>query len=894
MRNRILSILIVILMVQISAPAIAATPASINIESHTQSVNADQAVRFSAVVKDSSGSSINEPVFWSASSGSIDSEGLFTPGMVGQTIITATSGSVNSTTSINVVAGWPVDIQSRFSVTEISIDDEIELNATLIDRADNPVVGDLTWRCQNGAIDYANNTWQPDEIGNTTMRIIHLELETQVVFNILPGSPKTLDIPFGLTIQSGTTLHIQPSAEDSRGNEVVISKAGVLTWSVENGSISPNGMYFGNYPGIWNVSVNSTSGAFGHGVIRVLPAQATGLDIEMDIEQARTGSPVILSPIRTDILGNSGEVILPLSNWTVPTGSLAMDGDSVIWTPSRIGDWTISVSDQGFSATLQVNVTQGLIVGINVLLSEETLRSGDSIIASISAYDASGNYRSVEGVWAIPPELGAEDKGGWTQLKPGPIGEYSISATWFDNETQIAHDVEINLNITYGELARIVLPESGTRVPSDGVLDLLPIFEDEYGNQLDNVHVNWVVDNYEMTMEIRLAGERWAPSSLGMHEIRAMTQGVFAITDIEVIAGTARHIATDYDDGVTIISGESVEIAISTLDVHGNIVLATSIGFELEDPQGIISPSSKGDGYWMIEGGEVGDWNLRFITGSATHDIVVTVLAGEPIRLMADIPVQNPEEGSKMIIRVHAIDQAGNRVDVPADEIKIQCTVGSVEHIADDTYEVSIEQAGQSQSCNLDWNDLAAQRFFDVDAVLFGGGLGDSNTALTMVSIIILLFIGIMLVIIRRMKGIDENIDYWGDEDANEDGEESETEVAIEIEETPQPVIEEKKSTEPETITKKRRRPVRRKSKSSAKKKRRPVRRKRKPSADSKKMDETKLQDARERLAEEAKRTGVMQAAPGTEQGKTGWYIDSSGELTSWLVSESGEWTQLS
>ena len=50
----------------------------------------------------------------------------------------------------------------------------------------------------------------------------------------------------------------------------------------------------------------------------------------------------------------------------------------------------------------------------------------------------------------------------------------------------------------------------------------------------------------------------------------------------------------------------------------------------------------------------------------------------------------------------------------------------------------------------------------------------------------------------------------------------------------------------------------------------------------------------RERLANDAKRTGVMQAAPGTEQGKTGWYIDSSGELTSWLVSESGEWTRMS
>ena len=37
-----------------------------------------------------------------------------------------------------------------------------------------------------------------------------------------------------------------------------------------------------------------------------------------------------------------------------------------------------------------------------------------------------------------------------------------------------------------------------------------------------------------------------------------------------------------------------------------------------------------------------------------------------------------------------------------------------------------------------------------------------------------------------------------------------------------------------------------------------------------------------------------MQAAPGTEQGKTGWYIDTSGELTSWQVTESGEWIRLS
>ena len=861
MRKAILSLLVTLLLVQISSPVLASSPASIDIDSHQQTVSADQAIRFTAVVKDNSGNPINEQITWSASSGTIDSDGLFTPGMVGQTIITATSGNVNSTTTVQVTAGWPVGIQSGFNLTEVSIDDTISLNATLVDRAGNPVSGDLTWRCQNGEIDYDNMTWKPDEVGSAVMRIIYLELEIQVVFNVVPGNPTSLEIPFGLTVQSGNTIHIIPVAKDARGNEVGISKAGELTWSSENGSISPSGIYFGGAPGLWNLSVNSTSGAFGSGVIRVLPAQATGLDIEMDVTQARTGSPVTLSAIRTDVLGNSGEVVLPLANWTVPTGSLSMEGDSVVWIPSKIGDWTIGVSDQGFSATMQVNVIQGEVTGIEILLSENVLNSGELVVASISAYDAAGNQRAVDGAWTIASELSAVDQGDWMQLRPGPIGNFTISATWFDNETQLVHEVESIVHVTSGELARIVLPESGTRVPSDGVLELQPIFEDEYGNVIDEVLVTWVIDDIDMTMEIRLAGDRWAPSSLGMHEIRAMSQGVFAITDVEVIAGTARHISTNFDDGIEVASAENVEIEISTLDVHGNVALASDITFEFEDPQGVVSPSSKGDGYWVVTGGQAGEWNLRLTTGSATQDIAVVVSPGQAVRLLADIPEQNPEEGSSMIIRIHAIDQAGNRIEVPPADVTIKCTTGPATHLAGDTYEVSIEQSGQSQSCNAYWDDLVAQRFFDVDAVLFGGGLGDSNTALTMVSIIVFLFIAIMVVLIRRLKGDQDDVDYWEDEyeEFEEDSisEETYQEEIIEepeVKSEPVPVVAETTEEQP---------------------------------------SESK-EDLRARLAAEAKRTGVMQAAPGTEQGKTGWYIDSDGQLTSWLVSESGEWTRMS
>ena len=58
-----------------------------------------------------------------------------------------------------------------------------------------------------------------------------------------------------------------------------------------------------------------------------------------------------------------------------------------------------------------------------------------------------------------------------------------------------------------------------------------------------------------------------------------------------------------------------------------------------------------------------------------------------------------------MIARIHAIDQAGNRVEVPSSEITIKCTVGEVTHLSGDTYEVSVDESGQSQSCNFYWDD---------------------------------------------------------------------------------------------------------------------------------------------------------------------------------------------
>ena len=558
-----------------------------------------------------------------------------------------------------------------------------------------------------------------------------------------------------------------------------------------------------------------------------------------------------LSAIRTDIFGNSGEIDLPLSNWTTPSGTLAKVGQSVQWTPSEIGNWIIGVSDQGYSATLSVSVSQGFANNIDILFSEPIFKSGELIIASLSVFDAAGNSKPIDGAWEISSTINFVDHGTWQELRPGPIGSYSISATWFDNETQQVFEIQKDMEIISGELARIVLPESGTQVASDEVLIMKPIFEDEYGNEITGVLVEWTIEQQDMTMQIRLAGDKWAPEKLGIHEIRATSQGIFAITEVEVIPGVARQIFSNYNETINIESGKTVEIEIFTLDVNGNQALADEVSFDFDDPAGTVSTSSTGIGYWHIKGGIEGSWNLRISSGTATDDITVNVSYGEPVRLIAELPPETPDEGDEIILRIYALDQAGNIVPVPDSEVTIQCTSGSATHVSGDTYILKIDQAGQSQSCNIYWNDLVAQRFFDVGAVLFGGGLGSTNTALTMVSIIVILFIAIMMILVKRIRPQQQKENYWDDEEYFE-----ETDEVAEVEGE---IVETKEQPE---------------------------------ESDDTQNTEDSPEDIRSKLAAEAKKTGVMQAAPGTEQGKTGWYVDSTGELSSWIVGEDGSWTK--
>ena len=192
LKNRFACFLIFILLSPLTIGLVSANPSAINIESHPTSVSADQGIQFTAIVTDSSGSTIDETVYWSASSGTIDSSGFFTPGLAGNVNITASAGNVNTTTSLTVTKGWPHSIQSNFQSLDVSVDDIVPLDAFLLDRAGNQLDEDLVYRCQNGLIDYENKTLRPPFKSD----LHRLEFDANTQNSTLVNNGGILTLPF--------------------------------------------------------------------------------------------------------------------------------------------------------------------------------------------------------------------------------------------------------------------------------------------------------------------------------------------------------------------------------------------------------------------------------------------------------------------------------------------------------------------------------------------------------------------------------------------------------------------------------------------------------------------------------------------------------------------------
>lgn len=837
----------------------AGTPVRVEVIADAATLSADEVVMFTAELYDSVNNLATGEVVWSCSNGSISSDGIFYPWSSGLITIEATHNGLVGSFNITVTAG----VGQSLEITSVNAHALVPvfLTANLLDARGNAQLSqNAAWTVDGVYVGTGSPSWTPQDVGNYTVRARLHQMEHVTILHVSAGTPYEFTFDEGLQVRSGHSIFISPHLLDINGFEMNITEAGNRIWTVENGSIIPSGWFTASHPGYWNISV-SAGNVTGAGKIRVVPADAAlSQVVVLSDDQAFTaGTSYEIAAMRTDSQGYTGTITPPLENFSVTSGGLASMNDAVYWTPGAMGMHELRVVDDGVVSTLMVEVVHGNAIDTFLQLSSPILVAGEQSTVLFTAIDVIGNEWMVNG--SVSMVNGNDSQfiayNGYATITPQQILTWRIEGSWFDFTTDTRFEPVFQMQSSPGRLAFIQLNGEGAVLPSDTALSLDPLFFDAYSNPLEEIGLNWTVDGMDATVDILLSDLQWNPTNVGGHEIRANADGVFATIRLTVVTGDARNLVTNAEDGLVVQAGVASELFVQTIDTHGNLAPSTEVTSTLESQFGTLQASSSGNGYWDFIGQTAGVYTLELIQDNATHSIPLTVEPGEAVRLISSIEDQSIAQGDTVLLRVQGIDMFDNIVAVDAKNTTVSCTSGSTEHVTSDTWELDVSAAGNDRSCNVLWNGLISQNYFDVEAVLLGGAVGSTNTAMGLGIFLLTLILVTLVVLVRRANQQQEEwVDDAFEDDEYEDEYENEYEDEDEDEATVESSSEESSSSVDATA------------------------------------DGILTDELRASLALQAADVGVMQAAPGTEQGSSGWYVDVSSEVQYWNVGADGSWTR--
>lgn len=846
--------------VVITLPATAAgPPAQIVISTPSTVISSDGVLQMEATLYDALNNVVDGEITWSATNGTIEDSGLFFPWSAGQVTIRAEHAGFNDTVVVTVQAGFGQSIEINTSA-QPRAKFPFTLQANLIDSHDNSRPGqDVVWTVDGLYVGQGEPTWTPPSLGLYEVVARYDQLEQRVTMEAIAGDPYEFSFPSELVLRSGEGMQLYPDLLDSFGQKMNNTLAGNKVWTVENGTITPVGYYYASAPGIWNLSVRAGS-VWGNSTIRVVPADASIVEIQIvpEAETYVSGEIYRLDAIRTDSQGYSSPVPIPIGNWTVGNGILSQVGNEVHWTPGQAGQFTLHVVDSDVPASMNVDVMHGSADATRLIASQSSVSAGTQFALVHEAIDSFGN------VWQVDANISQTEGtfasvdifSSYVSVMPKEVETIGFTADYIDSTSGTTFQSSWSNDVEAGRLAFIQLPESGTEVAADSFLDFNPIFTDAYGNSIDYVAVNWTISGVDRTLEIRMADGKWYPTQTGEHEVRANADGVFASVRINVVPGTGTSLLTDNDDGLTIQAGVPFDLFVELVDVHGNTAPAENV--ELMDGEFVaLEASSSGRGFWQLTGLTSGTYELELAEGDAEHAIPLTIVPGQAVRVITGMSNETRSQGEVTLITVWAEDSQGNRVEVNPDQTSLSCTSGKATHVKSDTWEIELEEAGSDRSCTVTWNGLISQQFYDVESVLLGGTLGSTNTAVSIIIALLLLIFVVLVVLIRRGNAKDQE---WDEEEFYEVSEEDEERLVGDENDSDELDVD-----APDTTV-----------------------------AVESSNPEPTLEDAlRQELATKAGQVGVMQAAPGTQQGETGWYVDASTELQYWNVGPDGSWTRV-
>ena len=772
------------------------------------STDADTSVNFNSVAYDHMSMVQSPPVAWTATSGSIGSNGLFTPTTAGLHQVQACFGLVCGIQNITVTPGAPVTLVVSPLIATITADENLTLTANMVDQHGNIVPGEpITFTPTNGSMSATMpNMFQPYAVGTHVVQVRHAVTggsTVDVSISVTAGAPEYFELNgCSGTVPAGVWCGITAEVFDQFGNQLDISTAGNLTWTTTNGNYSEvNQEYFPDHVGMWWLNLTSVSGAGAELLINVGHGEMAYLELNTSSTSVTADDRVYINTTRVDVRGNRLPVVLPSDNWTKKADGQLTPGAPAIWDPVSRGSKELQARYESTLAEVTITVVEGQIQTLILLVENEestwnhfAITADDTLETKIRAIDAKGNKWDVQANWSLDhPTMGDSSSflekalGESTTFTPYFASEdaYVLGATYFDGT--VSHAVSINITVSHGFLHVVSMTAIATNpqqttgstfdLTADYGVDFSADLYDADNNRIDPSELTWLVempngDTLDATTDLLLNGMNWIPEKVGTYTVSAYS-----------ISGTGYNISdsvtfTVYHGAPTTVmamisnanptAGQFVQLYVNGTDQYGNVFAQNVQWTESEgDVVGLVANDEDVGSYTY--GAEVaGIHTLVYRVNTNVESVLELNVSAQSLvaRLEVNLTETTVEQLSTLSVNIRAFDAFDNEIDVPPS-IKVDASGrATVAMITSDSWTITtLDDGPQTISVNVGSVRVDSSievtgtmaGFFEAGGTLYYVGAG----LLGIVAIVLL----VLLVLFMRSGNEGWDDDDYEDED---------------------------------------------------------------------------------------------------------------------------------
>ena len=580
---------------------------------------------------------------------------------------------------------------------------------------------------------------------------------------ILPPGPVSVKADgsqlFDITLKDAAGLIVDGSAD----------------WGTDNGTlIEQSSISILYYP--WAIGSHEVWACVGDVnksvIIDVVLGVPVDLQLTADDNNITADETLVLDVLQFDSRGNSGPVFTYTSNWVVPEGSAIelIPGESPRWIPGPLGRFNISVSVDEFSDTWEVNVSRGAAQNLFIEHDSVSITSDEALDLTMVVADQRDNRWEVNGTWStIEDESSAwlTQDGATATFEGNKVGSYTVRAIYSgpDNGNIMMMD-ELTIQVTAGDIAQISLAGHDSDLLTGESLELSPVAKDLDGNIITNATFNWSVEGSSGDAAIDAPNATFTALVRGQHNIYAEADGIFAQVRIQVEWSPPIDLNLTDSDGdwyLTVVTGESLQLHVSGLDVMGTWHDYNPT-WQVDGSHGSIEVTG-GDGDFVFHAEGVGWIQLRAFVGQTEHTFLVNLLPGR----LDDLVITAPESGTQgetVQFTVEGFDVSGHPVAIPACDVNIVSTAGEAT-CEDDVWTLNLENHGPQQSIRATYDGAEGKpAFIDVQSTLLSGQLGTSENVMALGSVFVGLLIAILLVLsFRRAGRLADDAEYEDDDE---------------------------------------------------------------------------------------------------------------------------------